>query len=588
MIRRNLPVCLLLVLHAALLIHSAWKKSATVDELGHLAAGLYSLETLDFRLNRVAPPLQNLVCALPVYWLGEYRLTYDHQSWRNGIWNGINQRFIEANPDTFHRHLMLGRTGAMALSVSLCYLAYRFALWLWGYVPALGVLAVTVLEPNLLAHGRLTTTDIAPALMFTATACSLIFYLRKPTWRALAATGVLFGLTWYSKHSAPILIPSFGLILLLAPFVDPRWKRVFLPRILRRYPPHWRPLIFAAGATGLIVSIGCLAIWAGYGFETGDSTRIEREPMSSFLWTSLSFYLQVWYNLTGHFDSFDPTDASNPIWAWIRDYCPAYSHWEGFLANRHHAETGHISYLLGSNSYFGSDWYYPVVYLTKTPLPLMILQLAGIVVLLKKRSAIPPSVLLVAIVIPTVYWLVLVFLNNANLGYRHLLPVVPLTIVVPVGAFFGWTRAAFNQGRRGAAILAGLLGVWYAADVLQVHPHYLSYFNSLAGGPHQGRFYVVDSNLDWGQDLIYIKEYIDQHLSEPPYLYYFGPEEYPDAYGVRYRNISTLKELSPGQYVISATALYQFGVQRYPWLRPLLEREPDAFITPAVLVYRVE
>ena len=63
---------------------------------------------------------------------------------------------------------------------------------------------------------------------------------------------------------------------------------------------------------------------------------------------------------------------------------------------------------------------------------------------------------------------------------------------------------------------------WYAVSVLHVHPRYLGYFNELAGGPSQGWRYLVDSNVDWGQDLKALKAWTDAHDVKHLKLSYFG------------------------------------------------------------------
>lgn len=603
MARRIPPVLALLVLQAFLLWHSARQDSATVDEMSHLACGLYSLQTLDFRMNRVAPPLQNLICALPVYLTQDYNLPFDNACWKQGNWNGAGDRFLEANPENFHQLLMTARLGTMALSLLLSLMVFVWANAVWGYRPALAVLALAVLEPNLLAHGRLVTTDTAPALLFTLTGFLAWRFVQKPGWSRLMLVGIGLGLTWYAKHTGPLLLPALFLGFGLAFRRSEGTAGFALPRWASKCPPPLRPWIQSAAALAVALGIGLLVIWAGYGFEVGDSVPGPREPLRGALWRETQLPLQTAANLLGWerrypFDSGDPHD---PYWMFLRRYLPAFSHWEGFFANRQHSETGHMAYFMGEISAGGWRSYYPVLFLIKTPLPLLILFLLGAGLLATKRVRLDSRAGVFLAAIPMVYAVVLVEWNRVNIGYRHALPLVPFALIALAGAALAWLfrapesggtdPAGLQAGRRdyrNRAVLGSLLLAWTAGDVLSIHPHYLSYFNSLIGGPKNGHYYAVDSNLDWGQDLFFLKNYLKENDIQDAYLYYFGPEEYPPYYGVPCRDTKKLDHLEPGTYIVSVTLLRQYWGARPPkFLRPVVGREPDGRIAYTLFAYRV-
>jgi hypothetical protein len=98
--------------------------------------------------------------------------------------------------------------------------------------------------------------------------------------------------------------------------------------------------------------------------------------------------------------------------------------------------------------------------------------------------------------------------GSVNIGNRHLLPVYPLLIV--------WvSRVAAAPLSRVRLGLLSLLGVWYLVGALLIHPHYLAYFNELAGGPDRGWRYLTDSNVDWGQDTKRLAAYVKTHNLHP-------------------------------------------------------------------------
>ena len=151
------------------------------------------------------------------------------------------------------------------------------------------------------------------------------------------------------------------------------------------------------------------------------------------------------------------------------------------------------------------------------------------------------------------YWGFLIS-SHINIGHRHILATYPPLFVLCGAAGF-WLRparlrslnaacppklgeggsydpAVFGPGvaapKTGAVLVA--LMVLLAAEVFYRFPDYLAYFNVIAGGPANGYRHLVDSSLDWGQDLPGVKRYVEEHhLTGPIYLSYFGSAS-PDYY----------------------------------------------------------
>jgi hypothetical protein len=166
-----------------------------------------------------------------------------------------------------------------------------------------------------------------------------------------------------------------------------------------------------------------------------------------------------------------------------------------------------------------------------------------------------------------------------------LLPVLPFFFLLIAGLFRS------GPGRlRWIALLPGV------ALALGIHPHYLTYFNFLAGGPAGGRNYLVDSNLDWGQSFPALREYMDEQDIDQVYLSYYTYAD-PALYGVGYRPIAPSPGAppllparfnpAPGVYAISATTLQGVMVvdpDVYSWFR---QRPATARPGAAIFVYRV-
>jgi hypothetical protein len=138
---------------------------------------------------------------------------------------------------------------------------------------------------------------------------------------------------------------------------------------------------------------------------------------------------------------------------------------------------------------------------------------------------------------------------------------------------------------------------YYIAVCFWISPHYLAYFNEFAGGPANGYRYLVDSNLDWGQDLKGLKQYMDQHGIDRIYLSYFGSDS-PQRYGIKYdwlpsplpENPEPLKRVripTKGYVAVSVTDLQ--GVfpgtrNMFQWLAPY---KPIAKIGYSIFLYRI-
>jgi hypothetical protein len=218
------------------------------------------------------------------------------------------------------------------------------------------------------------------------------------------------------------------------------------------------------------------------------------------------------------------------------------------------------AYLRGRHSNTGFWNYFPWAFLLKTPMLTLLLVAAALGWAVWQRRDV-----LLWLLLPPLVHLGISMTSNLNIGHRHLLPMYPFLFVLCGGLATAWERWSPVARRWTAAGVLGLAAcgafvVWWRPAV--VFPHYLAYFNELAGGPKRGAENLVDSNLDWGQDLPRLKQWLDVHqVHEPIGFCYFGMAD-PLAHGIRYLNLPGGYPFAPvgslparGYVVVSATNL---------------------------------
>jgi hypothetical protein len=247
--------------------------------------------------------------------------------------------------------------------------------------------------------------------------------------------------------------------------------------------------------------------------------------------------------------------------------------WQGLKWQLSHQDRGHSAFFLGQHSREGWWYYFPTAFLIKTPIGTLALVFAAFAAWRLGRSMRPrESVFLLAPVV--LLFAGLAFLR-VNIGLRYALLAYPLLFVA--------TSRLVTIGMRSprlTALALGLLVGLTALSTLAVAPHQLAYFNEIVGGPAEGYRYLGDSNLDWGQDLGTVKEFMIQKRVPMIYLSYFGTA-IPESYGIRYQWVPTISiqpvsselmpEKSGAEYlaisVVNLQGTYSGNKEYFAWLR---------------------
>ncbi len=182
---------------------------------------------------------------------------------------------------------------------------------------------------------------------------------------------------------------------------------------------------------------------------------------------------------------------------------PAPGFWREWQSAQFYLTQPWPNYLFGQISTTGWWYYFPIALAVKTPLPILMLLAFAIARTFIKHTWRTDAIFLIPMAL---IFGSLLFSTN-NLGYRYLLPLLPLTFVYVARSISPSLRQPVS--RSSLVAVSGL--VWLIIGTLAISPYYLTYFNEVAGGPERGRTILSDSNLDWGQDLVGLKNYLDRN-----------------------------------------------------------------------------
>jgi len=539
-ITRYVAVALLLLLFGQLTT-SAVVKSLTFDEPFHAAYGYVTLATGDWRMqeNDEHPPLVSLLTGLTFWPLPNRPDPRQLPAWSNVPLDDLE--LIWELLHSFERSLEVlffpPRVVAMGFALLLGAVLFRWASERHGSGGGLLALLVYAFSPNILAHGRLVTTDLPFTCCFFLAVYTYQKLIARPTSRRLMVAGLALGLALGTKVSALLLLPTFALLTLLRSRPEASVPRRFAIS-------EWvHRLAFYVGWLTLTGLIAFLVLWMLYGFQVG--------PWGAG-WPAL------------------------PLPTYVKAALTVYTH------------GGHPAFLMGQISRNGWPRYFPVALLLKTPLPTLVGALVGTMWVLWRRRR---WVLVTGILPPAAVFAAALF-SSLNIGYRHILPVAPfLILMIAALAELPWQRKPL-------AVLGGGMALWLIIGTVRIHPDYLAYFNELAGGPSRGRWYLTDSNLDWGQDLIQLRGYLRDHAIDEVYLSYFGHPD-PAEYGIHYIPLSQSfpwrEEVidfapfapAPGFYALSVTSLSGQYLDDPAMLDWFNHQTPMASVGHSINVYRV-
>lgn len=556
---RRATVAVLLVAYVVLAMAGSLDKSPAYDETAHLTAGVAYWRFDDYRLQPENGNLPQRWIALPVVLSGRYRFpTTNQPAWLSSdVW-ALGDQFGHELGNDLGGMLLRGRGMVALLGAALGLVVYLWSRELFGEAGGLISLTLCTLCPTMRAHGQLMTSDMAAALLLTLSVCSIWGLLHRVTAGRVVGGTLAIAALFLTKATAVLVIPMALAMVIV-------WLSAGGPIVLdlggRGVKP--RTVGTLAGRASVVAGLmaGCVAVTVGMVW-VACGLRYSAFSDGS---TAARFYryrsLVTAAGLAG---------APGGILRRLGEHrlLP-----ESFLYGIAYvlAHTSRAAFLDGEYSLNGWRRYFPYCLLVKTPLPLFgILAAAAASWWPRRGDRRGPSLVYRATplwVLLGVYWAVAIQ-SRLNIGHRHILPTYPAMFILAGGS-------AVWLGRRhpiAKVLVFGLLA-WFAIESARSYPHDLAYFNEIVGR-RQGYRHLVDSNLDWGQDLPGLKRWLDEHNRpgagrRAVHLAYFGKGR-PESYGIHAVRLPLLSVKDPvppplkgGIYCIGATSL-QGLYARYP------------------------
>jgi hypothetical protein len=457
---------------ASVQILSIRQESQTWDEGFEIVGGYQYLTTGEYRASLENPPLERILEALPLLFL--------HPDLK-GVALGANNTgeadvnagvaFLYKNRIPADKILFAARLPTIAVTVGLLVVLAAWCRRKFGAVAGVVAAFLFALDPTIIAHGRYVKNDMLVAAMAFVAVIAWDWFLESGQGSALIASGVALGLALGSKYSAVFLLPVFLILYLLKERRDFKWTRC----------------LKSFAVVAVLAAAVILILYAPYdGALLPHARSAPGVPLR---------------------DAIDQSTLVGRRIAWIGSRLGWRSHpyLIGLATFASHGGGTHPTYIWGHRGTTGWWYYFPFAFAIKTPVAILL----GLLLILPFAATQP------LLVIPILLYGALSMAGHVDIGLRHLLPVYPFLYALLAAGLTQW-RWKFRT-----PLIIAIVALT-AIESLAVYPYYTAFFNLLVGGPKNGPKYLVDSNIDWGQDLRRLGEYAAAHGSPQVCVMYFG------------------------------------------------------------------
>lgn len=531
---RSILIFFLLLFFLILTLVSSLSESPNVNE-GHIATGFLYLRYGNLTFNAGSPILSDVISAVPLLLIEKSILMPQKKEYFEiGYVHPYVRDFFMLNKKNIDLILFLGRLPVMLAGVLLGVIVFSWIKQLYGYWIGILGLGLYILEPNIIVHSHYVATDIFFALFFTATLFFLQRFIFKKQKKYLALFIICFVAAQLTKITAIFLFPVCFFIFYF--YSD---KEKFVNKIKESF---FKILILTFVS---FVGINTFYLWRDIGLPLADYLKHDNSVRSSgysinFIESKLPFYGKPIGKASEYLFNKFPLPVTYQYvktlgWVFFRSNIPQ----QAFLA-------GH---------YFDNGWklYFPLVTIIKMPITLLLLFCSSIILFFTKKRRLKKEEF-VFVAIPFVIFVFILIFSKINTGYRLMIFLVPLIIILSIG-----TTKLLK--RYSGLFLIAILFQFYIT--LANFPNFSGYANFIKDSEKYK--YLTDSNIDWGQDIkrlsIYIKNnnvssikqnlygILNTELYDVPYIS-FGPPWF------RKKNeIEDCSEGGSGLYAVSASQL---------------------------------
>ena len=528
-------VMILALLFILLAIPSILTNSVTIDEFAHIPVGYAQAWYGLYHLESANPPLVRMFFGAPIdiyhprlYWGSQINTIHYHP---------YCYEFEELNLATYHQIGITSRVMVLLMTLLLGFIVYYWCKQEYGETAGFFALFLCWFNPNILAHGTLATLDLGLTLSWLACLFSLKLFLDDNHWYRAILFGVCLGIAQCSKFTSILLYPMMVLIFLLDTETHGKFKR---PDFLLKLAVVFLVNLFFIG---------------------------------------LCYRFEGWFTLLSHYH------FRTPMLITLQSYLPGWlpvplpsDYLSGFDLQLSETRK-YANYLNGQFSDNGSWYFYFEGLLLKNPIPFLIIVVWTAVLYFRQNKALSRSEMIwfIGMGVITLFFS---FSRIKNIGLRYILPAFPFMFMY-CGKLLKET-----PGKKVQYLVAGLL-LWQFGAVVYTSPQYLGYYNELVGGPRYGYRYFLDSNTDWGQDFIRLKDYMTKHNLQKIWFTPSGPV-HPKAYGIEFHQVpptpvSGLVFMSVNHYygIFAPTPLHR---ERYAWLR---QYKPVDYIGDTIWIYNI-
>lgn len=550
-------------------------------EVGLLPAGILDWQYGNFDAFRVNPPLVRLWATLPL-------LTFDPEvaalaadiDPRDRLEWTLARSMLESNPEAAHRWLVLSRLFCLPFTITGMYVASRWARELYGSAAGIGAALLWAFLPNNIGYGCLISGDAQAASMGLLTLYLFRGWLKRPGLVETYQLGLVLGLTMLCKSSWLILCGLLpGLCLVIGVVQYCKRNRDMGPQKADTMQSRIRQLV----SLGSALVIALFVVNLMYGFA-GSFRRLDS-------------YQFISKTLAGSDDwqAYAPYSGNRFAGTWLGRLPVPFPEdlVIGVDLQKWDFDRERWSYFRGQWRNHGWWHYYLYGMAIKLPLGFWLLFLIAATGFLLRASWRVPWQQELLLWAPMLLILIGASLETGlNRHLRYVLPAMPFAIVIASRAF-----RVFDVPHRTLRPAVAVATVWIIASSLWIYPHSLSYFNESIGGPYRADKYLNASNLDWGQDLPYLRRWQQANAEKRPlmvtnYLHIVDPS----AAGIQtngavpsmptrrnHRTGSSTPQFQPGWYAIDRETLLRRSGE-YQYLRQF---EPSAWAGYGFQIYEI-